>query len=210
MANSSLPSKVRLPMVSPGKRIADDAGERLAAPLRLAFARGADRGHRQHLHLGAGIFRARHGPAGEPGEDRFEPVVALWWRWSALVAAKHDAVDARREQARPQAVRRRSGSIRGSRSWRVRDRRPRPGRHSARRARRSARSGGRAARSDRGRRAAPHASYRPRSAAPSSPRASRAGSSASPPASSGAKVSAGEPSRSPGMRKRPGGRVESA
>ena len=46
-------------------------------------------------------------PAGELGEDRFEPVVALMMEMVGLGGGEHDAVDARREQARPQAIRRR-------------------------------------------------------------------------------------------------------
>ena len=40
-----------------GQRIADDAGQRLAVPPRLAFARRADGGERQHFHFGARITR---------------------------------------------------------------------------------------------------------------------------------------------------------
>ena len=52
--------------------------------------------------------------------------------------------------------------------------------------------------------------YRPRSAAPSWRRGEPRRDLAVGRESSGAKVSAGEPSRSPGMRKRPGGSVDSA
>ena len=42
---------------------------------------------------------------GELGEDRLEPVVALMMQMVGLGGGKQDAVDARGEQARPQAVR---------------------------------------------------------------------------------------------------------
>ena len=179
---------------------------RFASPSRVAriAASASD------LHLGAGIFGARHRPAGELGEDRLEPVMALMMQMVGLGGGEHDAVDARREQARPQAVRPGPEAFEDLGHGALEIGHRRLARHSAPRARRSARSAGRAGRNVRGRTAARRASYRPRSAAPSSrhsePRAKLAPASAS----SGAKVSAGEPARSPGIRKRPGGRVDSA
>ena len=91
-----------------GQRVSDDAGKPLAAPSRFAFAGCAYGGERQHLHLGARIFGPCHRPAGELGEDRLEPVMAVMMEVIGLGGGQHDAVDARPEQARPQAVR--SGS----------------------------------------------------------------------------------------------------
>ena len=192
-----------------GQRIADDARQRLAVPPRLAFARRADRRHRQHIDLRAAKLGARHGPAGEPGEDRFEPVVALLVEMVGLGGGEHDAVDARGEQARPQAVRPGSETFEdlghgaleiGHGGLTAVQRREHVDQHDlAIEPREMIAEEG------------PHHMRFIGLVAPLHHRPERARAKLScPPGSSGAKVSAGEPARSPGMRKRPGGSVESA
>ena len=105
MAKASLPSKLRRADGLARQRIADDAGELLAVSLGDAFARRADGGERERLHLSACIMRASHRVVGEQSEDRLKPVMARVMEMIGLGRGEHDAVDARREQARPQAVR---------------------------------------------------------------------------------------------------------
>ena len=95
-----------------------------------------------------------------------------------------------------------AGRRRGCRPSRGADRPPRAGRHGSRPARRRARSDGRCARNGPERRAGPRCAGNCRSAARTRARATAARALSG--FGSGAKVSTGDPSRSPGSRNRPG------
>ena len=162
-----------------------------------AEARDRERARRRarELRAGAGVADQRLGDGGEAGVLAVVEIVGLG-------GGEEDAVDPppedrRQPRARPRAE---AGEDLGHRRAQVLDGARALG--EARRARPSAPPDGRGGRSGCGRRARRRRACRPRSAArrraTASPTARRSG------LTSGEKVSAGEPSRSPGIRKRPG------
>ena len=204
MAISLLPSKVSPLTRSPGSGVPMIEGRRsprcVTVPSRVARTEASA----ITSTVAPANSRACDGALDDPGEHRLEPVVIAVVEVVGLGGGEEDAVDPARDEAARASPSGRARKAARISAERLLERRPPPrDRRSARRARRPGRSGGRGGRNARGRRAAPPRSYRTRSAGPSSRRASPCGIAPSP-RSSGEKVSAGEPSRSPGIRKRPG------
>ena len=94
------PSKLLPSGHSPGAGDADDRRQAARLPAQHRLARGAHRGERDHLDLGAGERRPRDGAFGEPAQDRLQPVVAGVVQLVGLGGGEQDPVGARAETAR--------------------------------------------------------------------------------------------------------------
>ncbi len=204
-AASAAPSNTSPSIVSPRSGVPMIALRMSAVLADLGLAGGADRGQRDDVDLRADAFGAGDRLGGQEARRIASSRSWLvWCRWSALVAANRmRSIRGRKIEAKLEArPARKADEHLGQRILQVRAAPQGP--NSARSARRPARSGGRAGRNDRGRTASPRRSCKPRSAAPSSPPSCPGRSPSPSPIGTGAKVRAGEPSRSPGIRKRPG------
>ena len=191
-------------------RHADDGVERLAAGPDLGLAGGADRGERDDVDLRPDPFGARDRLRRQRAQDRLQPVVARMMQMVGLGRREQDAVDARAEdRGEPRGAAGAEGAHDfGERVLEIGER----GRAGVQRRQRVDQHDlpvepGEMIAEER-----PHhmrliglvaALHHRRERAGRDRRRRRR-------AAIGAKVSAGEPSRSPGIRNRPGGRVESA
>ncbi len=204
-ATSVSPSNVSPPDRFARERRADDRRQFVAPARDRRLARRAYRRERDDVDRGAGEFRALDRALGHAREEALEPVVAHVMQVVGLGGGEQDAVDARAEQraGKRRAAGAEGGEDRGERAFEIAARASGP---ALKAASASTSTIWRSSRAKWSRIERPHhhvlvglvapLHHRPERSRARLLRRTR---------SSGAKVSAGEPARSPGIRKRPGG-----